>query len=48
MANICIGAPSKIWKGKLTECTWNIQPTKMMNGMNKSILIDKPKKGKVP
>ena len=44
MSKIGIGAPSKIWMVNLMVCTWNIQPTNMMNGMNKSILIYKPKK----
>ena len=45
MANIGIGDPRTIWKGNFMECTWTIQPTKIMNGMKKTRLIDKPKKG---
>ena len=48
MDRIGIDAPSTIWQGKLMVCTLNIQPTNMMNGMKKSRLIDKPKKGQPP
>ena len=44
MAKIGIGYPSTIWKGNLMVCTCIIQTKNMMNDMNKSRLIDKPKK----
>ena len=44
MAKIGIGAPKKIWKGNLMECTWTINQTNMMNGLKKNRGWEKPKK----
>ena len=48
MARIGIGASSTIWKGNYMEYTWIIHPKRMMNGLKKIIVIEKPKKGQVP
>ena len=40
MANIGIDSPRTIWKGFFMECIRTIQPTNIINGMNKVIRID--------
>ena len=44
MENIGIGSPSTIWKGSLTECTWTIHPTIVINGLKENRRREKPKK----
>ena len=44
MANIGDGAPRKIRKGNLMECTRTTHPINMMNAMNKDRVRDKPTK----
>ena len=47
MANSCGGSPIKICNGNLLVFTWTIQPTRLMNGLDKNRVIEKTtKKGR--
>ena len=48
ISKIGIGDPSTTLKGNFMECTWNIHPISMVNGLKKNIGRDKSTKGAGP